>query len=426
MPPGRGDRRARAAACSRSSRSARTARRAPSPWRRRRRVLAALRRARRGPRHRRRRRRVGRRDDDAARRLRAGGRRRRATVYAAAAAQHRPARVRAAPVRRAADRRREGRVRERRRPRPLDGRRRVAGRRRAPSSTVGGLPTGCRARTGRGGLEFDPHWWHDPRNAAHAVATIRDALTQADPAAAETYRANADAYLRAAGRALDRAVARAASTAVPAAERKLVTDHDAFGYFAARYGIEVIGAVIPSQSTQAQPSAGDLADLAALIRPTGVQRGVPGGVAVARPGAPDRARDGRARRPDAVRRRARRRRLARRRRTSACCRQRRRDGRGLQRRHRGSAARRHDRRARCSEAHDLAVGYDGRPGAARARLRGRAAASASACSGPNGGGKSTLFRAVLGQLEPLAGSARGRRAASACCRRPSARASTTR
>jgi ABC-type Zn uptake system ZnuABC Zn-binding protein ZnuA len=52
---------------------------------------------------------------------------------------------------------------------------------------------------------------------------------------------------------------------VPATRRKLVTDHDAFGYFAQRYGIEVVGAVIPSQTTQAQPSAKDLSALASLI-----------------------------------------------------------------------------------------------------------------------------------------------------------------
>jgi ABC-type Zn uptake system ZnuABC Zn-binding protein ZnuA len=54
--------------------------------------------------------------------------------------------------------------------------------------------------------------------------------------------------------------------AVPAPERKLVTSHDAFNYFAQRYGITVVGAVIPSQSTQAQPSAGAIAKLAALVR----------------------------------------------------------------------------------------------------------------------------------------------------------------
>jgi ABC-type Zn uptake system ZnuABC Zn-binding protein ZnuA/ABC-type Mn2+/Zn2+ transport system permease subunit len=116
---------------------------------------------------------------------------------------------------------------------------------------------------------FDPHWWHNPRNAAHAVATIRDALTKANPDAADEYRANADAYL-ARLTETDGAVA-ACLDRVPAGDRKLVSDHDAFGYFAARYGIEVIGAVIPSQSTQAQPSAGDLADLAALVRSTGVK-----------------------------------------------------------------------------------------------------------------------------------------------------------
>ncbi len=53
---------------------------------------------------------------------------------------------------------------------------------------------------------------------------------------------------------------------VPAEQRKLVTDHDAFGYFAKRYGIQVVGAVIPSQTTQAQPNAQDLTNLANLIR----------------------------------------------------------------------------------------------------------------------------------------------------------------
>ena len=56
------------------------------------------------------------------------------------------------------------------------------------------------------------------------------------------------------------------SAVLARAERRLVTDHDAFGYFAARYGIEVVGAVIPSQVTQAQPSAGDTARLIALVR----------------------------------------------------------------------------------------------------------------------------------------------------------------
>jgi ABC-type Zn uptake system ZnuABC Zn-binding protein ZnuA/ABC-type Mn2+/Zn2+ transport system permease subunit len=111
---------------------------------------------------------------------------------------------------------------------------------------------------------YDPHWWHDPRNAEAAVAAIRAALVRADPRHRADYRRNADAYI-ARLRRLDRAIA-ACMAAVPSAERKLVTDHDAFGYFARRYGILVVGAVIPSQTTQAQPSAGETAKLIALIR----------------------------------------------------------------------------------------------------------------------------------------------------------------
>ncbi|MDX6516242.1 MAG: hypothetical protein QOH73_1908 [Gaiellaceae bacterium] len=111
---------------------------------------------------------------------------------------------------------------------------------------------------------FDPHWWHDPRNAEAAVAAIRDALAAADPAHADGYRARASAYLRKLRR-LDTGIARCFAT-VPRAERKLVTSHDAFNYFAQRYGIDVIGAVIPSQTTQAQASAGATAKLITLIR----------------------------------------------------------------------------------------------------------------------------------------------------------------
>jgi len=111
--------------------------------------------------------------------------------------------------------------------------------------------------------EFDPHWWHDPRNAEAAVRGIERALAAADPAQRSEFARNADAYL-AKLRRLDRAIARCLDS-VPPARRKLVTDHDAFDYFANRYGIEVVGAVIPSQTTQAQPSAGDLSDLARTI-----------------------------------------------------------------------------------------------------------------------------------------------------------------
>jgi zinc/manganese transport system substrate-binding protein len=111
---------------------------------------------------------------------------------------------------------------------------------------------------------YDPHWWHDPRNVEAALPVVRDALSRANPAAAAVYARNARAYARRVRR-LDAGIA-ACMRRVPAAQRKLVTDHDAFGYFARRYGIAVIGAVIPSQTTQAQPSAGDVAGLVATIR----------------------------------------------------------------------------------------------------------------------------------------------------------------
>ncbi|MEA2182843.1 MAG: zinc/manganese transport system substrate-binding protein [Solirubrobacteraceae bacterium] len=123
-----------------------------------------------------------------------------------------------------------------------------------------------RTRKGEGGV--DPHWWQDPRNAAIAVAKIRDALIAADAGGRAAYNANAARYL-AKLRAQDHAIA-ACIRQVPKPQRKLVTDHDALGYFADRYGIQVIGTVIPALSSQAQSSAGDVARLVRTIRQSGV------------------------------------------------------------------------------------------------------------------------------------------------------------
>ena len=125
---------------------------------------------------------------------------------------------------------------------------------------------GLRAR--RDGDGVDPHWWQDPRNAVIAVARIRDALVAADPAGRSTYAANAAGYM-ARLRRLDGAIA-ACMRRIPARERRLVTDHDALGYYADRYAIEVVGTVIPALSTQAQASAGEVARLVRTIRSTGV------------------------------------------------------------------------------------------------------------------------------------------------------------
>jgi ABC-type Zn uptake system ZnuABC Zn-binding protein ZnuA len=119
-----------------------------------------------------------------------------------------------------------------------------------------------RARRGPGGI--DPHWWQDPRNAVIAAGRIRDALIAADPAGRATYAANAGGYV-AKLRALDRAIA-SCMARIPAHRRRLVTDHDALGYYAARYAIEVVGTVIPALSSQAQASGGEVARLVHTIR----------------------------------------------------------------------------------------------------------------------------------------------------------------
>ncbi|MDQ3460906.1 MAG: zinc ABC transporter substrate-binding protein [Deinococcota bacterium] len=117
--------------------------------------------------------------------------------------------------------------------------------------------------------EFDPHVWHDVRNAVLMVENIRDALIQADPSNADRYTANAEAYI-AQLEALDAFVEERVAT-LPQDRRRLVTSHDTFAYFADRYGFEVVGTVLPSVTTEvADPSAGELAALIDDIRAAGV------------------------------------------------------------------------------------------------------------------------------------------------------------
>ena len=115
----------------------------------------------------------------------------------------------------------------------------------------------------------DPHWWQDPRDAVLAVGAIRRALIRADPNGRALYTRNAGAYV-ARLRRLDAQIA-ACMSRVPAAQRKLVTTHDALGYFADRFHARIIGALIPSLSSQAQPSARDTERLVRQIRRTGVK-----------------------------------------------------------------------------------------------------------------------------------------------------------
>jgi zinc/manganese transport system substrate-binding protein len=112
------------------------------------------------------------------------------------------------------------------------------------------------------GSDADPHAWQSVANAKIYVANIRDALSAADPAGAATTRANADAYLARLD-ALDREV-REAIAQIPQARRKVISTHDAFGYFAAAYGIAFVAP--QGVSTESEASARDIAAIITQIR----------------------------------------------------------------------------------------------------------------------------------------------------------------
>ena len=111
---------------------------------------------------------------------------------------------------------------------------------------------------------IDPHTWTDPNNVIIWTENIASALSEADPANAEKYRSNAEAYINEL-RELD-AWIRAQVDAIPAGKRALVTDHASFGYFADEYGFEQVGLVVASLSTNASPSAKELAELTDAIK----------------------------------------------------------------------------------------------------------------------------------------------------------------
>ncbi len=125
------------------------------------------------------------------------------------------------------------------------------------------------AHEGDDGHDSDPHFWLDPTLVVSYVHTVRDALAAADPDGAAEYEANAAAYIVEL-EALDEWIA-AEVARLPQERRKLVMDHVSHGYFADRYGFEIVGAVIPGVSTGVSPTAKQLAALAAAIRTSGAR-----------------------------------------------------------------------------------------------------------------------------------------------------------
>jgi zinc/manganese transport system substrate-binding protein len=110
--------------------------------------------------------------------------------------------------------------------------------------------------------DADPHAWQSVANAKIYVANIRDGLSAADPAGKSAYEANATSYLAKLD-ALD-TEARAAIDKIPTDRRKIITTHDAFGYFAAAYGVSFIAP--QGVSTESEVSAKDVAKIITQIR----------------------------------------------------------------------------------------------------------------------------------------------------------------
>lgn len=117
--------------------------------------------------------------------------------------------------------------------------------------------------------EGDPHFWLDPTKVVRYVENIRDGLSKADPAGANQYSANAARYI-AQLTDLDQWITEQVSQ-IPPEKRLLVTNHESFGYFADRYGFTIAGTIIPSTSSEASPSAQQMAALIETIKGTGVK-----------------------------------------------------------------------------------------------------------------------------------------------------------
>jgi ABC-type Zn uptake system ZnuABC Zn-binding protein ZnuA len=120
-----------------------------------------------------------------------------------------------------------------------------------------------------GSPEVDPHTWTDPNNVLVWVDNIQAALSALDPAHAADYERNATAY-RAELESLDSWIGEEVAQ-IPEAQRKIVSDHETFGYLAHRYGLTQTGAIFAGGTTLAQPSAKELAALEAAIKELGVK-----------------------------------------------------------------------------------------------------------------------------------------------------------
>ncbi len=113
----------------------------------------------------------------------------------------------------------------------------------------------------------DPHMWLDPNLVITYVENIRDGLIEVDPVGAEIYKANADAYIVQL-KGLDAWIVEQVKT-VPVERRLLVTNHEALGYFADRYGFEIVDTILPSFSSEAGASAQEIVASIEVVKASG-------------------------------------------------------------------------------------------------------------------------------------------------------------
>jgi ABC-type Zn uptake system ZnuABC Zn-binding protein ZnuA len=113
----------------------------------------------------------------------------------------------------------------------------------------------------------DPHMWLDPNLVVRYVENIRDGLIQADPAGEQAYKSNADVYITQL-RELDAWIVEQVNT-VSEERRLLITNHEAMGYFAERYGFTVTDTLLPSFSSDSNASAQEIAQSIELVKSSG-------------------------------------------------------------------------------------------------------------------------------------------------------------
>ncbi len=118
-----------------------------------------------------------------------------------------------------------------------------------------------------GEMVGDPHMWLDANRVTRYVENIRDGLIQADPNGIDTYKANADAYIAQLNE-LDAWIVAQVNT-IPAKRRLLVTNHEAMGYFAQRYGFTVVSSILPSFSSEAGVSAQEIVAAIEAVKSSG-------------------------------------------------------------------------------------------------------------------------------------------------------------